>query len=137
MAGHKYNIHAFLKSGSRNRLLPDLYEKLIAIELALKDKKKELEGSWPAGHGIIMWIRDHIDIKLSKQLHSSLSALYCTNIQGDECPVSSSMYPGIRYLRHKDDFPAPQNSSSDEDLQRAMELAEQIIQKMTRDGYFS
>ncbi|MBM9499216.1 hypothetical protein JWG44_02980 [Leptospira sp. 201903071] len=126
---HKYNVQSFLE-GTPDRILPKLYEKLIGIEIALKDRMSATEG-WKSGHRIIEWIANEIDGSLSIQLKSDLEKLLCTDQNGNQAMMDPNKYPGIRYLRHESDFTG---GSKTLDLDKAMETANSIITHMRQKG---
>ncbi|EKP13087.1 hypothetical protein [Leptospira borgpetersenii] len=129
---HKYNVQSFLE-GTPDRILPKLYEKLIGIEIALKNKMSATEG-WKSGHRIIDWISTEINVSLSIQLKTDLEKLLCTDQSGNQAMIDSNKYPGIRYLRHESDFT---EGSKTLDLEKVMETADTIVAHMKQNGFLS
>lgn len=130
---HGYNKKCFLDPTSSKGRLPALYGILTAIELAIKDYEAENGVGWPGGHGIIGWLSSiDTDTTQSIALRDALACLYCTDKNGNESNINPDIYPGLRYLRHEDDFPG---KSTEHQLDSAYETAEQVVRLLRTKGY--
>lgn len=109
---HRYNINAFLKGSGSGSPLVEAYNKLVAIELAIKGNIAQSSGVWGnIGHRIISEIAKE-DTSFSTQLGNLLTQLKTRKQNGSIGSVSSSNYPELRYLVHISDFPIDGNDDS-------------------------
>lgn len=125
---HKYPRNAFLTLGTGHGqpTIARLYAVLVAMELALKDAARAVSGNWTSGHDVPTMM-SKFDAALGTTLGNALSQLRCTDQNGNCASVLSKTYPHIRYLRHETDFPPPPDSSSDGDVETALNIAIQCL----------
>lgn len=116
-----YNKDAFLN----NKKLSTIYQKLIRIELELKEILYPIN-QHSFNHDISTALNracarkpDHIRAWSSAsnaKFKTALGSLWCYGKDGSARSVDSQNYPNIRYIRHIDDHPASLESVSDQDL---------------------
>lgn len=128
---HSYNKRCFRNLSSSVDRLPALYGMLIAIELAIKEHDYRQKNKWSGGHRIVAWLSS-IDNHASIRLREVLERLSCTDRNGKPTQVDADNYPGLRYLRHEEDFEA---GATEEQLQSACEVAEDIVLLLRNRGY--
>jgi len=124
------NRAAFLAARNSGQLLLSAYGQLVATELALKDNSS----IWIRGHDVPKMLDDLGDsgiTALSMQLRANLSAIPCTNLTGNEAPVSPDKYPNLRYTRHVNDHAA---GTTDVYLQNLVSTVEDIIIQLRAKG---
>lgn len=131
MAGeHKTNRAAFFTLDAQSALLR-LYVRLVALELALKDKDATNRG---LKHDVVRMAKKFNDAglnNLADQLDRTLVALTCTSLNGTSVAVPGGNYPFIRYLRHESDFIG---ETSDVALSAALASLEKLLVALRKHG---
>jgi hypothetical protein len=126
---HVYNRNAFQGLAAASDVLLRLYCSLVGLELGLKD---HFSGTgWRNGHRIGDWVAELGEAALGVQLETRLSALQCTDRDGNPAPVAANSYPGIRYVRHETDFPGASTSAQ---IGEALQVVSDIINALRGRG---
>lgn len=128
-----YNRRAF---GNLTSPLMELYGKLVAVELALKDvhayrpglpKTDPLKLAFdPSGHNILGAIQS---LNYPSPVLTGLTALEAQlrTLKADGGSLDPRKYPHLRYLDHQSDHP---DGSTDTDLHEALRLLRALIQHL-------
>ena len=127
---HKVNRAAFFTLDPQSPLLR-LYVRLVALELALKDKDAT---NWHLRHDVVRMakkVQDPSVNNLADQLDRTLVALTCTDLDGTSIGVPGHNYPYVRYLRHESDFAG---ETSDSALAAALAALETLLAELKRHG---
>lgn len=113
-----------------------LYARLVALELFTKDR----ESPWPGGHDVCALLDNCTFLTQGRSpallisvasLRTALQTLVCTGRDGQACQVQSKSYPGLRYLRHANDFPG---GSTDADIQAALDVLDDLYRELANSG---
>ena len=127
---HTVNRSAFLAAKNCGHLLLSAYGMLVATELALKDHS----GVWKKKHDIPQMLDDLADpglTALGTTLRTSLGAIPCTNLDGNQASVPGNNYPYVRYARHASDHAG---GTTDAHLQSLVQTVDDIIAQLRAKG---
>jgi hypothetical protein len=126
---HNYNRVAFQGGIAGVNALLSLYCSLVDLELALKNHF--WPNRWRGGHAIIDWITELGEAALAAQLVGRLAHLQCTGGDGTVTAVAGNSYPGMRYLRHEQDWPG---ASTDTQLREALDVVDDVKTALRAKG---
>jgi hypothetical protein len=127
---HAVNRNAFLAAKGCGHLLLSAYGLLVAAELALKDHYRV----WNKKHDIPQMLDDLADpglTALGAALRTSLGAIPCTHVDGNQASIPGNNYPHLRYTRHASDFAS---GTTDEHLQELVQTVDDIIVRLRTKG---
>lgn len=111
-----------------------LYCKLIALELSLKDFDSN---NFPRSHDICdMAVRSFAASSAiaaaAQTLNGDLATLACSDLHGSASTVRSHKYPDLRYARMLSDFDPP--ASTDAQVGRVLKSLDALIQELRKEG---